>query len=311
MLANINLNINGVPRSVICDPNKDNLAVVLRRMGLTGVKIGCGIGVCGACSILFNGDVIRSCTKRMKNVPDYSEITTIEGIGTPQNLHPLQQAWITYGGVQCGFCTPGFIVSSYGLLKENPNPTREEVREWFRVHKNVCRCTGYKPLVDSVMAAAKVMRGEETMKDITYDFCNEKEIYGSYRPRPTALAKVCGLTKYGDDIKYKMPEGTAHLAVVISQVAHAKIISIDTTEAEKMPGVIRIFTAKDVLGSNNLDAPPLLPRVLGRGIAPFPVIAGKKINKRGDCVALVAADTEEHAREAAKKVKQNLEVLPA
>jgi aldehyde oxidoreductase len=311
MVTRLNLTINGVPRPVICDPEKDNLAVVLRRMGLTGTKIGCGTGVCGACSIILNGEVIRSCTKKMKNVPEYSEILTIEGIGTPQHLHPLQQAWITYGGVQCGFCSPGFIVSAYGLLQKNPNPTREEVREWFRVHRNVCRCTGYKPLVDAVMMAAKVMRGELTMADITFDTEGTKEFYGSKLPRPSALGKVTGLTDYGDDIKLKMPEGTAYLAVVVSEVAHANIISIDTSEAEKMPGVIKVMTAKDVKGSNNLEGPPVVPRVKGKGITEFPVIAGKKINRRGDCVALIAADTEEHARAAAKKVKQNLEVLPA
>ena len=311
MATRLNLYLNGVLRPVICDPEKDNLALVLRRMGLTGVKVGCGTGVCGACSILLNGEVIRSCTKKMKSVPEYSEILTIEGIGTPQHLHPLQQAWITYGGVQCGFCTPGFIVSSYALLKQNPSPTREEVRAWFKKHRNICRCTGYKPLVDSVMAAAKVMRGEATMADITFDADSEKDIYGSYRPRPSALGKVTGLTDYGDDLKLKMPEGTAYLAVVISEVAHANIISIDTEEAEAMPGVIKVLTAKDVKGTNNLDGPPLVPRVKGRGVTIFPVIAGKKINKRGDIVAVVAADSEEHARAAAKKVKQNLEVLPA
>src|SRR5690554_940051 len=102
------LTINGVERAVVYNPEKDSLAVVLRRMGLTGTKIGCGTGVCGACSVILDGKVIRSCTRRMKSVPEYSNILTIEGIGTPQNLHPLQQAWITYGGAQCGFCSPGF-----------------------------------------------------------------------------------------------------------------------------------------------------------------------------------------------------------
>ncbi len=305
------MTINGVERPVICDLEKDSLAVVLRRMGLTGTKIGCGTGVCGACSLILNGKVVRSCSRKMKNVLEFSEITTIEGIGTPQHLHPLQQAWITYGGVQCGFCTPGFIVSSYALLLENKNPTRDDVRNWFQKHKNICRCTGYKPLVDAVMAAAKVMRGEATMEDITYDFAGEKEIYGSRHPRPAALAKVCGLSDFGDDIKLKMPHGTAHLAVVISEVHHANIVGIDTDEAEKMAGVYKVMTAKDVKGSNNMASPAVVPRQKGRGITDFPVIAGKKICRRGDVVALVAADTEEHAREAAKKVKQNLEILPA
>jgi len=161
------------------------------------------------------------------------------------------------------------------------------------------------------MAAAKVMRGEATMKDITYDFAAEKEIYGSRRPRPTALLKVCGLADYGDDVKLQMPEGTAHLAVVVSNVAHAKIISIDTEEAEAMPGVYKVMTAKDVKGTNNMASPAMIPRQKGKGVTEFPVIAGKKISRRGDVVALVAADSEEHARAAAKKVKQNLEILPA
>ncbi|MDR0861245.1 MAG: molybdopterin-dependent oxidoreductase [Oscillospiraceae bacterium] len=310
-LTRVRLVINGVERPIVCDPEKDSLATVLRRTGYTGVKVGCGTGVCGACSVVLNGEVVRSCTRKMKNVPEHSEILTIEGVGTPNSLHPLQQAWITYGGVQCGFCTPGFIVSAYALLEQNINPTREEVREWFKKHRNVCRCTGYKPLVDSVMEAAAVMRGEKTMADITYDFAGETEIYGSRRPRPTAVSKVCGLTDYGDDLKLKMPQGTAHLALVLSTVPHAKIISIDVGEAEEQPGVIKVFTAKDVIGTNNLASPAHAPRQKGQGITEFPVIAGKVINRRGDVVAVVAADTEEHAREAAKKVKQNLEILPA
>jgi aldehyde oxidoreductase len=311
MLTRLSFTINGVERFVLCDPEKDNLAIVLRRLGLTGTKIGCGTGICGACSLLLNGEVVRSCTKKMKNVPEFSEIITIEGIGTPQHLHPLQQAWITYGGAQCGFCSPGFIVSAYGLLLKNAAPTRNEVREWFRQHRNICRCTGYKPLVDSVMAAAKVMRGEATMADITFDYAGTTEFYGSRMPRPTALGKVTGLTDYGDDIKLKMPEGTAYLAVVISEVHHAKIIDIDISEAEKMPGVFKVLTAKDVKGTNNMAAPAHTPRQKGHGITDFPVLADKKICKRGDVLACVAADTEEHAREAAKKVKQNLEILPA
>ncbi len=311
MATRTNLILNGVPRPVICDPEKDSLAVVLRRMGLTGTKIGCGTGVCGACSILLNGEVVRSCMRKMKAVPEDSEIVTIEGIGTPQHLHPIQQAWITYGGVQCGFCTPGFIVSAYGLLTNNPDPTREDVRAWFKKHRNVCRCTGYKPLVDSVMAAAKVMRGELTMQDITFDATEKKDYYGTALPRPAALAKVCGLADYGDDLKLKMPEGTVHLAVVLSEVDHANIIDIDISEAEKMPGVIKVMTAKDVKGDNSLPVPQVHPRMKSSGILKFPVICGKKINRRGDVVALVAADTEAHARAAAKAVKQNLEILPA
>ncbi len=299
--------INGVERYLTYEPEKDNLSVVLRRWGLTGTKIGCAIGVCGACSVILDGKVIRACTKKMKSVPEGASITTIEGLGTAENLHPLQMAYMYYGALQCGFCTPGFIVSAYELLQENPSPTREEVRAWFQKHHNVCRCTGYKQITDAVMAAAKVMRGEATMDEITYNF--DQPIYGSSRPRPSALAKVTGQADYGDDIKLKMPSGVAHLALVLSKEVHANIISIDTSEADNMPGVIKVLTAKDVKGTNQLPNGDWHARSKGDNYTN--VICDTKIKKRGEVVAVVAADSEEHARAAAKKVKQNLELLPA
>ena len=126
------LNINGVNRMFLCEPEKDSLADVLRRIGLTGVKVGCGTGVCGSCSVVLDGDVIRSCVRKIKTVKEYSKVITIEGVGTPNHLHPLQVAWMNCGAVQCGFCTPGFIVSAYALLLKNNTPSREEVRDWFQ-----------------------------------------------------------------------------------------------------------------------------------------------------------------------------------
>ncbi|MBR6312966.1 MAG: xanthine dehydrogenase family protein, partial [Oscillospiraceae bacterium] len=130
-------------------------------------------------------------------------------------------------------------------------------------------------------------------------------------PRPTALAKVTGLTDYGDDVALKMPEGAAQLAVVMPDVSHAKIKSVDISAAEAMPGVFKVLTAKDVQGTNNLEMPVVHPRKKGAGITPCPVIAGDKIRHKGDIVAVVCADTREHAREAAKAVKYDLDVLPA
>ena len=250
------LNINGANRMVVFDLEKDTLADVLRRIGLTGVKIGCGIGVCGVCSVLVDGKVVRSCVKKMKTIKEFSKIVTVEGVGTPMHLHPLQQAFIYFGGIQCGFCTPGFIVSAYQLLQENPAPTREEVRAWFKKNRNYCRCTGYKQIVDAVMAAAKVMRGEATMDEITFhnEDCNN-EFYGSRLPRPSALGKVTGTVDYGEDMSLKMPSDMLHVAVVQPRVTHhANILSIDTSEAEQMPGVVKVITAKDIYaaGGNNL-----------------------------------------------------------
>lgn len=308
------LNINGANRMVVFDPEKDTLAAVLRRIGLTGVKIGCGIGVCGVCSVLVDGKVVRSCAKKMKNIREFSKILTIEGVGTPMHLHPLQQAFLYYGGVQCGFCTPGFIVSAYQLLQENPSPSREEVRAWFKANKNYCRCTGYKQIVDAVMAAAKVMRGEASMDEITFhnEDC-DNQFYGSSLPRPSALGKVTGTLDYGEDMSLKLPPDALHVAVVQPRVTHhANILDIDVSEAEKMPGVVKVITAKDIYaagGNNLLNQYVAHPR--SKITAPTrPILSEKKIVRWGDIIGLVAADTPEHAREAAKKVKMEYEQLP-
>ena len=309
-LRKVWLDINGAERAVVCDPEQDTLADLLRRIGLTGTKIGCGVGQCGACSVILDGKVVRSCTKKMKNIKDFAKVLTIEGIGTARSLHPLQQAWITFGGVQCGFCSPGFIVSAYGLLEENPNPSREEVRQWFADHKNACRCTGWKPLVDCVMEAARVMRGEASMEDITFKPPADGQIYGSGVPRPAALGKVIGACDYGDDLALKMPPGTLHLAVVQPRVHHGRIKGIDVSEAEAMPGVVKVLTAKDVKGTNRIMLGLGHPRAKTDGFD-RPLINGDKINRYGDIVAVVAANTREQARAAAAVVKADIEELPA
>lgn len=307
------LNINGVNRMFICDPEKDSLADVLRRLGLTGTKIGCNKGVCGSCSLILNGKLVRSCVRKMRSIEEYSTVLTIEGIGTPTNLHPLQVAWMNYGAVQCGFCTPGFIVSSYALLLENRNPTREEVRDWFHRHRNVCRCTGYKQIVDAVMAAAKVLRGEATIEDISFQDPKDKEYYGKPVVRPTALAKVCGLADYGDDQELKMPAESLHVAIVQPRVAHhARILAIDTAEAEKMPGVVKIITHVDLkaAGGTNVMAEGQFHERTTVMVPSRKVLCDDKIYRYGDVVALAVADTKDHARAAAAKVRVEVEKLP-
>lgn len=301
--------INGAERIVVCDPENDSLADVLRRIGLTGTKIGCGTGQCGACSVILDGKVIRSCVRKMKLVAEFAKITTIEGVGSPTNLHPIQLAWITYGGVQCGFCTPGFIISAYQLLQDNPDPTRDEVREWFQKHKNICRCTGYKQLVDAVMAAAEVINGKKSLDDITFKMPKDSRIYGTRQPKPTALAKVTGLCDFGDDVGLKMPYGTLHLAIVQPDVCHALIKEIDLKEAECMPGVVKVITAKDIPGGNRIKQGFTHARSkVDRFIRP--ILADEKIFRYGDVVAIVAAETREQARNAAKEVKIKYEELP-
>ena len=118
---------------------------------------------------------------------------------------------MAYGCAQCGFCSPGFIMSAKGLLDKNPKPTRIEVRDWFQKNRNACRCTGYKPLVDAVMAAAKVMRGESKKEDLLYKPVGNK-IFGTTYHRPSALRKVTGTWSYGADIALEMPAGALYVA---------------------------------------------------------------------------------------------------
>ena len=307
------LNINGVNRMFICNPEQDSLADVLRRMGLTGTKIGCGTGVCGSCSMILDGEVIRSCVRKIKAVKEYSKVITIEGIGTPTHLHPLQVAFMNCGAVQCGFCSPGFIVAAYALLQKNNNPTRNEVRQWFQKHRNICRCTGYKQIVDAVMAAAKVLRGEASIEDITYQLPKDNEYYGKPLVRPNALAKVTGTADYGDDQELKMPAESLHAVMVQPRVAHhAKILKIDTEEASKMPGVVKIVTHKELkeAGGTNVMAEGQFHERTTVMVPSRKVLCEDRIYRYGDAVAVVVADTKDHARAAANKVKVEFEQLP-
>ncbi len=131
-------------------------------LNLTSVKEGCGVGECGSCTVLVDGKSILSCLTYMPEI-DGKEVLTLEGITDGDELHPLQQAFIDTGGVQCGFCTPGFIMVALELLNENPDPTRDEIRKW--IEGNICRCTGYRKIVDAIELAARWMReGQEAVE---------------------------------------------------------------------------------------------------------------------------------------------------
>jgi len=302
------LRINGVDRMVMAEP-ESTLVESLRGMGLTSVKKGCGQGQCGACSVILDDKLVRACTVKMKKLENGAAVTTTEGIGTPKNLHPVQLAWIAHGGAQCGFCSPGFIVSTYALLLENPKPTREDVRDWFQKHRNACRCTGYKQLVDAVMDAAAVLRGDMKKEDLLFRIPEDGRIWGTHYPRPTAVAKVTGTLDYGADLALKMPEGTLRCALVQSPVSHANIKGVDASEAEKMPGVYKVVTAKDIKGKNRITGLITFPTNKGDGWD-RPILCDTKVHQFGDAIAIVCADTEANAKAAAAAVKVDLEPLP-
>jgi carbon-monoxide dehydrogenase small subunit len=148
--------INGEDVEFLCEPRQSLLEVLRETLGLTGAKEGCNNGNCGACNVILDGALVNSCLVLAVEI-DGRRLTTIEGIATPQGLHPLQEKFIAHAALQCGFCTPGFIVAAKALLDQNPNPSETEIRGWLA--GNLCRCTGYDRIVRAVQDAAQVQDG--------------------------------------------------------------------------------------------------------------------------------------------------------
>ncbi len=149
--------INGEEVTFLCEPRQSLLEVLRETLGLTGVKEGCNNGNCGACNVILDGVLVNSCLVLAVEVNGRS-IITAEGIAGPNGLHPIQQKLLEHAALQCGVCTPGFVVAAKALLDRNPNPSEYEVRRWLA--GNLCRCTGYDKIVRAVLDAAAVLRGE-------------------------------------------------------------------------------------------------------------------------------------------------------
>jgi aerobic carbon-monoxide dehydrogenase small subunit len=156
MGAHVNTTINGDAVEFVCAADESLLDVLRNRVGLTGAKEGCGTGDCGACSVILDGRLVCSCLVLGAEM-DGKKVETIEGMANGNKLHPLQQNFIDHAALQCGVCTPGFLMAAQALLRKNPDPTEEEIR--FGLAGNLCRCTGYDKIVRAVQAAAKEMRG--------------------------------------------------------------------------------------------------------------------------------------------------------
>jgi len=150
--------VNGEAVEFLCEPRQSLLEVLREELGLTGSKEGCNNGNCGACSVILDGVLVNSCLVLAVEAQGKT-ITTIEGIATPDGLHPLQQKFVEHTALQCGICTPGLIVAAKALLDRNPNPTEHQVRHWLA--GNLCRCTGYDKIVRAVLDTAAVMEARE------------------------------------------------------------------------------------------------------------------------------------------------------
>lgn len=158
MRLKIAVNVNGIRHELEVEPIMRLIDLLRDELGLMGTKEACGKGECGACTVIMDGKTVNSCLVLAWQA-DGKEITTIEGVGTAEQLHPIQEAFIKNGAVQCGYCTPGMVLSAKALLDEKPNPTEEEIRRG--ISGNLCRCTGYQKIVAAVQDAAEMLGGGE------------------------------------------------------------------------------------------------------------------------------------------------------
>ena len=248
----LRLKVNGREHRLSVNPRDTLLTVLREELGLTGTKQGCEDGTCGTCVVTVNGAVARACRVHADGVAG-KEVLTIEGLGTPEHLHPLQEAFVATGAVQCGFCTPGAVMAAKALLDRNPDPTRTEIARAFG--RNLCRCTGYVSMLDAVTRVAHSARSTETPPSAA-------DTAAELHHRPDARDKVLGRALYAADLT--MP-GMLHAAVLRSPHPHADIVDIDDREARALPGVVAVVTGKDVPGLNRYGRVVKDQRVLADG----------------------------------------------
>ncbi|MBP1716318.1 MAG: aldehyde oxidoreductase [Deltaproteobacteria bacterium] len=192
MEERIRLKVNGEFRELTLDPQKSLLKVLRYDLRLTGTKCGCDGGQCGTCSVLIGPKLVLSCQIPVGEVRG-REITTIEGLGSPDRLHPIQEAFIQAGAIQCGFCTPGMILATKALLDKNPRPSEEEIKKGLA--RNLCRCTGYVKIIEAVQLASRLLSGKPSGEPSL-----QTGAVGQSIPLLDAPKKATGLARYGDDL---------------------------------------------------------------------------------------------------------------
>lgn len=306
----------------------------LRDIGLKSVKAGCRVGDCGMCTILMDGKAVKSCLLQVKDIHS-KKIETLENLGKDGVLHPLQTAFWETGAVQCGYCTPAQIITAKALLDRNNNPTEQEIRH--ALHDVLCRCTGFVRIIDAVLRAGAVMRGEKVQSYNAIEMSlpdDAKQVNlppaffrknGETQPlmplilTPLNMPKslvvgknelkvdgrklVEGKAVFTDDVQ---PEGMLYGALLTSPHPHAEILNIDCEEARALEGVHSILTYKDIprikyaSGGQSFPQPP-----------PFDqVCLDNKVRHVGDRVAVVAAESSEIAVKALRLIKVDYKILP-
>ncbi|WP_294403241.1 selenium-dependent xanthine dehydrogenase [uncultured Clostridium sp.] len=274
------LMING--QEYMTDEDMNLLEYLREKLDITSVKNGCGEGACGACSLLIDGKKMRACLLTTAKA-DGKEILTVEGL-TQEEKNIYNYSFSKVGAVQCGFCIPGMVISAKSLLDNNLNPTEKDIRQ--AIKGNICRCTGYKKIVQAIFLAAKCFRGEEeTVLEEAEGYVGERSV------RPDAEEKILATGKFADDIK---ADGMVYGSALRSKYPRALVKSIDIKKAMEHPDVVKIVLAEDVPGD----------RVIGHLTQDWPALiaVGEETRYLGDAVALVAAKSRKALEEIKKLI---------
>ena len=305
----LEITVNGTPYTLEEIPGEKLSDLLRERLRLTGTKIGCGEGRCNICTVLVDGVPTRSCITRSAKVNGKS-ILTIEGLRAlrPQHqqdqredlkaLHPLQEAFITHGAIQCGFCTPGQLLTAHALLQNNPDPSLDEIRE--AMNDVICRCGSYEAILSAIRAAAQAIRDESHIQPRRVTL-GEQDLTHIGKPlaRPDAVAKAIGTAKFTDDLQF---EGLLFARVLRAGVPSAILRALDISKAKALPGVVKILTAQDLQHE----------RKHGVYKKDWPILVGidERIRYQGDAIALVAAETQAIADEAIQLIQPEYELRP-
>jgi xanthine dehydrogenase molybdenum-binding subunit len=300
-MSELRLTVNGIEH-ILDVPESRTLAQVLRDdLGLTGTKIGCNEAECGICTVHVDGVPMVSCIYPAFKAQG-GAITTIEGLALVdqagrEQLHPLQEAFIEHGAVQCGFCTAGLIMTGAALLNENSTPDEHDIK--VALKDTYCRCTGYTSVIRAIQSAGHVLRGEAKLPTNEPIVAEPMQSVSRSERVQDVVERVTGRAKYSDDYRFV---GMLFARTLRSAYPHARVLKIDTTQAKALPGVRAVLTAADVPGENrhglvHLDWPVLC------GV-------GEKVRYMGDAVAIVAANTQDIADQAINLIKVEYEPLP-
>jgi xanthine dehydrogenase molybdenum-binding subunit len=334
----ISLTVNGIQHLMETKPNEMLSDLLRYRLRLTGTKIGCEESECGSCTVLVDGEPVLSCMypaaradgKRIVTIEGLAgEFTAKHAKSAKENqlnlsdlgglrgskdasiapmaplsanergkLHPLQEAFVEHGAVQCGFCIPGQIMTAYALLERNPNPTSDEIR--FALKDTLCRCAGYQMIENSILAAAESLRtGEPVEPPRVPDSIHMHHVVGHTQVRPDAIEKVNGKAIYTDDLEFA---GMLYGKVKRAMIPHGFMKKLDISKAKELPGVKAVLTAEDIPGQHNH----------GLVVYDWPVLVGigERVRYVGDAIAIIAAETQEIAEQASALIEAEFDLHP-